>query len=58
MVTAFSIIISLIDIYKADDYFEDTEFMITKRYIEKVNNMSDNKLEYEYKMKEEGSVDG
>lgn len=32
--------------------------MITKRYIEKVNNMSDNKLEYEYKMKEEGSVDG
>ena len=58
IVTIASIIIALCDIYKSDDYFEDTEFMITKRYLEKVNNESNNKLEYEYRMKEEGSVDG
>lgn len=56
--TVISIIISLIDIYKPEDYFEDTEFMITKRYLEKVNNESSNKLEDEYRMKDEGSVDG
>lgn len=38
LVTTISIIIALFDIYKPDDYFEDTEFMITKRYLEKVNN--------------------
>lgn len=38
IVTVASIIFELVDIYKPDDYFEDTEFMETKRYLEKVNN--------------------
>lgn len=33
LVVIFSIIISLIDIHKPTDYFEDTEFMMTKRYL-------------------------
>lgn len=45
LVTIFSIVVSLIDIYKPDNYFEDTDFMETKRYLEKVNNDSLNKLE-------------
>ena len=45
IVTVISIVVSLIDIYKPDNYFEDTDFMETKRYLEKVNNDSLNKLE-------------
>jgi hypothetical protein len=33
IVTLTSIFVSLIDIYKPKDYFEDTEFMETKRYL-------------------------
>ena len=48
IVTIISIVFSLIDIYKSEDYFEDTEFMITKRYLEKVNNDSLNQVEEDY----------
>jgi hypothetical protein len=58
VITIISILISLIDIYKAEDYFEETEFMITKRFLEKVNNDSLNKIEEDYyREKDEGSVD-
>lgn len=33
IVTVFSIVFELVDIYKHEDYFEDTEFMETKRYL-------------------------
>jgi hypothetical protein len=58
IITLVSLLLSLIDIYKPQDYFEDTEFMETKRYLEKVNNESLNKLEDEYRDKDEGSMDG
>lgn len=52
IVTVASIVFELADIYKPDDYFEDTEFMETKRYLEKVNNESINKMEDEYRIKD------
>ena len=58
IVTVVSVLLALVDIYKPDNYFEDTEFMETKRYLEKVNNESLNKIEDEYRGKDEGSVDG
>lgn len=58
IVTVVSLLLALVDIYKPDNYFEDTEFMETKRYLEKVNNESLNKIEDEYRGKDEGSVDG
>lgn len=58
IVTVTSLLFALIDIYKPTDYFDDTEFMETKRYLEKVNNDSLNKLEDEFRGKDEGSVDG
>ena len=45
IVTAVAIILSLIDIYKADDFFEESEFLRMKRFVEQVKDSSFHKLE-------------
>ena len=44
IVTAVAIILSLIDIYKADDFFEESEFLRMKKFVEKVKDSSFHKL--------------
>ena len=58
VVVMITVLVSLLDIYKSADYFDDTEFIETMKYLEKVNNDSLNKLEDEYRKHEEGSMDG
>ena len=51
-------IVSLIDIYKSDSFFEESEFCRMKKYIEKVKDSSFNKLEEGFDVShDEGSVD-
>ena len=45
VVCIITVLLSLLDIYKSKDYFDDTEFIETMKYLEKVNNESLNKLE-------------
>lgn len=59
IVTVLAAIISLIDIYKPDDYFEESDFQKMKKYVEKVKDSSFNKLEEGFDIsQEEGSMDG
>ena len=49
----------MIDIYKADDFFEESEFLRMKKFVEKVKDSSFHKLEEKFDIsQEEGSVDG
>lgn len=45
IVTILIALVSLIDIYKPEDYFEESEFQKMKKYVEKVKDSSFNKLE-------------
>lgn len=59
IITVISIVFSLIDIYKSDDYFEESEFCKIKKYVEKVKDFSSmNRIEEGFEVShEEGSVD-
>lgn len=59
VITCISAILTLIDIYKAEEFFEDSEFLRMKKYVEKVRDSSFNKLEEGFDIShEEGSIDG
>lgn len=58
-VTVISIVISMIDIHKGEDYFEETDFIQTHHFLEKANNHSLNQLEEVHNFQQdEGSVEG
>jgi hypothetical protein len=44
-ITIITIIVSLVDIYKTEDYFEDSQFLQMKRYLDKVRDLSLNQVE-------------
>ena len=49
----------MIDIYKPDDFFEESEFLQMKRFVEKVKDSSFHKLEEKFNIsQDEGSLDG
>lgn len=45
MVTIIGAVFAVIDIYKSDDFFDETPFMQDKKYIEKVNDDSRNQMD-------------
>lgn len=58
VVTIIAIVVALIDIYKSETFFEETEFCRMKKYVEKVKDSSFNKLEEGFDIShDEGSVD-
>lgn len=58
IVTLVAVFVTLIDIYKPDDYFEHSEFSKIKKYVEKVKDSSFNKLEEGFDVShDEGSQD-
>lgn len=59
IITAVAIILSLIDVYKSEDFFEESEFLKMKRFVEQVKDSSFHKLEEKFDIsQEEGSVEG
>ena len=45
IVTLIATAFAIIDIYKSEDFFDDTPFMQDKKYIEKVNDDSRNQID-------------
>lgn len=45
IITITCAVVMLIDIYKADDYFDECDYVKTRKYLEKIKDSSFNQLE-------------